>query len=66
MLGPLLFLIYRNDLPSSSLFITLLFTDDTTLLLSHNDIDVLKITVNTEFQKICDYFCLNKLALLQQ
>jgi hypothetical protein len=63
ILGPLLFLIYINDLPLSSLFITLLFADDTTLLLSHNDIDVLKIMVNTEFRKIYDYFRLNKLAL---
>jgi hypothetical protein len=47
ILGPLPFLIYINNLPLSSLFITLLFADDTTLLLSHSDINVLQIMVNT-------------------
>jgi hypothetical protein len=63
ILGPLLFLIYINDLPLCSLFVTLLFADDTTLLLSHCDINVLQIMVNEEFRKICNYFRHNKLSL---
>ena len=50
ILGPLLFLLYINDLPLSSIFLTLLFTVDTTLLLSHKDINTLIQLENTEFQ----------------
>jgi Reverse transcriptase (RNA-dependent DNA polymerase) len=49
ILGPILFLIYINDLPGCSDFLALLFADDTTLMLSHADINVLISRVNIEF-----------------
>ena len=42
ILGPLLFLIYVNDLPSvSNLLNTFMFADNTNLFLEHKDINVL-------------------------
>ena len=63
ILGPLLFILYINDLPLASELLTLLFADDTTLLFSHDDINVLISTVNSEFKKVCEFFRTNKLVL---
>ena len=40
VLGPLLFLIFINDLPNATDFLTLLFADDTTFQISHSDIEI--------------------------
>jgi hypothetical protein len=63
VLGPLLFLIFINDLPCASSLFSLLFADDTTLSASGKNIVELARTVNTEFQKIVEYFRANKMAL---
>ena len=63
ILGPLLFLIYINDLPFCSKFLALLIADDTTLLMSHENINVLMQQVNLEFHKIITFFRSLKLAL---
>jgi hypothetical protein len=63
ILGPLLFLIYINDLPLSSSLYSLLFSDDTTLVKSHSDFSELVRIVNAEFEKVVDFFRLHKLAL---
>ena len=48
ILGPLLFLLYINDLPLASNLFTLLFADDTTLLASADSFESLNLFVNTE------------------
>ena len=47
----------------SSSFLSLLFADDTTLLLSHNNLRTLIQLVNIEFRKVCEFFRINKLVL---
>ena len=48
ILGPLLFLLYINDLPLASKLFALLFADDTTLLASSNSAESLVEFVNIE------------------
>ena len=63
ILGPLLFLLYINDLPLASKLFALLFADDTTLLASSKSVESLVEFVNIEFKKICDFFRTNMLML---
>ncbi|MFN9979891.1 MAG: RNA-directed DNA polymerase, partial [bacterium] len=63
ILGPILFLLYINDLPEASLLKDFLFADDTALLAKGKNVEELTTFVNTEFQKIVHYFRLNKLSL---
>ena len=52
ILGPLLFILYINDLPLSSKLLALLFADDTTLIYTHEDIKTFVEIVNTESLRI--------------
>ena len=64
ILGPLLFIIYINDLPSvSSLTQSLLFADDTCIFCSHKDANHLVSIVNNELAKITISLKVNKLSL---
>jgi len=63
ILGPLLFLIYINDLPNISSLYTLLFADDTTLFASHDNFEFLVNYVQSEFRSVCKYFRQHGLAL---
>ena len=64
VLGPLLFLIYINDIHKSSDKLNFfLFADDTTLLFGHKNLKVLEQVVNSELSKVSEWLVVNKLSL---
>ena len=63
ILGPLLFLIYINDLPAASNLMSFLFADDTTFLATGPNLQNLIVFVNHELRKINEFFRANKLLL---
>ena len=63
ILGPLLFLLYINDICSHTNLLSILFADDTALGAAGENLHELNIKINTEFHKICNYFRKNKLSL---
>ena len=63
ILGPLLFLIYINDLPLVSKFFIKLYADDTFLCHQHSDLKILEKEVNTELAKVYEWLASNRLTL---
>jgi hypothetical protein len=62
-LGPLLYLIYVNDIGRSGKANILSFADDTTLYLSGTDLNKLYGDANKQINNLFEWFCSNKLSL---
>ena len=63
ILGPLLFLLYINDLPQAIASDSLLYADDTCIVFQHkSEIEIEKQLIRA-FSSLCDWFVDNKLSI---
>ena len=61
--GPLLFLIYVNDMSQAVKCHLSLYADDSCLVCQHKDINEIEKQLNVDFSNICDWFVDNKLSI---
>ena len=63
ILGPLLFLLYINDMPQAVDCDLFLYADVTCLLFQHKDLERIKEELTKNFSNICHWFVDNKLSI---
>ena len=63
ILGPLIFLIYVNDMARAADCDLLLYADDSCLIFKDKDIEKIDSTLNRNFNSLCDWFLENKLSI---
>ena len=63
VLGPLLFILYINDIDNSSGFESVLFADNAAMLLAAENIKLLKKAVNNEVKFLHEWLITSKLTL---
>ena len=63
ILGPLLFLVYVNDMASACDYELFLFADDSALLVSGRDKSQVERALSSELRKICTWLADNKLSI---
>jgi exonuclease III len=63
VIGPILFLLYINDLPNSTTLFCSLFADDTIFCKTSSNLDTIKKLLNEELDKASVWFRANKLSL---
>ena len=63
ILGPILFLLFINDLPNATDFYVKLFADDTFLCSQNSDFSLLQDEVDFELEKVFVWLASNKLTL---
>ena len=60
ILGPLLFLLYINDMPQAVDCELLLYADDTCLIFQHKNINKVESALNKNFNMLCDWLVDNE------
>ena len=64
ILGPVLFLVYINDVVNATNYFSIrLFADDTSLTAAGKDLDLLLQRINSELPAIFKWLCSNRLTL---
>ena len=63
ILGPLLFLLYVNDMPQAVQSDLFLYADDTCLVSSNKNTTLVEEQLNKDFNSLCDWFEDNKLSI---
>ena len=63
ILGPLLFLLYVNDMPQAIECDLLLYADDSVLIFTHKNINTINEQLNKDFNSLCEWFVDNKLSI---
>ena len=63
ILGPLLFLLYVNDMPQAISNKLLLYADDSCILFQHKEVKTIEHHLNKDFSNLCDWFVDNNLSI---
>ena len=63
ILGPLIFLLYVNDMSTSVDCDLLLYADDSCLVFTGSNIKDIENNLNRNFESLCDWFVENKLSI---
>ena len=63
ILGPLLFLIYVNDMKQAVSSDLLLYADDSCLIFQHKHVTEIEKHLNNDFSNLCEWFLFNKLSI---
>ena len=63
ILGPLLFLLYINDLKQASESLLLLYADDSCIIYQSKDVQEIENKLNKDFEQVCNWFIDNKLSI---
>ena len=63
ILGPLIFLLYVNDMNQAVDCDLFLYADDSCLVFQHKNVKDIEIQLNKNFSNLCDWFVDNKLSI---
>ena len=63
MLGPLLFLLYINDMPQAVDCELFLYADDSCLVYQHRDVKAIDTKLNKNVSNVCDWFVDSKVSI---